>query len=421
MLRLRSSLAVVAAVLLSACAVAPSLQAPMAGLPGAAAAGASKSGKANLALFVGLDDYNGQTEQWVKIAHEGLARTGSTPALSIYMSGDTDLQADSFRTKVTKGQAWRQDFIPIGEMNTGTAPDLKDFLTWTGKQNPAETTHLAVMTHGGGYAGMLWDYQGAANGSAPSTSMSLKKAFKTIGKGFQGSRLDSITFDACMMATIEVGEAIKGVAATYSGSEDFGIMASLPWDAVTAAAQTPANRTGEGFSRTVSELMLQKGHWGKDGALAWSALRLNRDWDVMVTKVDRLSTALLRTMKSEPEAVRQAARDTHMFAVMSRYKEHYGDFYQRDLTEFCQTLKRRVKDPIVHEAATDVEAAIKRVVIVNSRHSSESMANGLAIFLPHDRGATGDGYQKTAFAQHTHWDEFLMALNAVPTGGYGSN
>jgi hypothetical protein len=415
MFRARASLALLAAVMASACAVAPTLQVPMAGLPGAQAAGAS-AGKANLAVFVGLDDYNGNMEGNLKLVHEGLAKTGSTPAMSIYLSGDTDLKSDGFRTKVTKGQAWRQSFQSIGEMNTGNAPDLRDFLSWTGKQSPAETTHLAVMTHGGGYAGMLWDYQGAANSAAPSTGMTLKKAFKTIGKGFQGSRLDSLTFDACMMATIEVGESLKGVTATFNGTEDFSIMASMPWDAVSAAAQVTTNRTGEGFSRTVAQLMIDKGRWGKDGALQWSALRLNRDWDVLVGKVDRLSTALQRALKREPDAVRQAARDTRMFAVMGRFKDHYGDYYQRDLTEFCQTLQRRVQDPIVHTAAKDVEAAIRQVVIVNARHASENMANGLAIFLPHDMQGRGDlpkAYRDTAFARHTHWDEFLLELNGA--------
>jgi hypothetical protein len=143
--QLRAFITAIALGLASACSGDPYLAA-------AAAHPTTGEGKANLAVYIGFDDHQGRTDLRVNYYHALFAQTGSTPALGILMSGDTDQWWDSFRTKVAKGQGWRQDFVPLGELNMGIGTTLRDFLRWNARVNPAETTHLILHTHGGGPA-----------------------------------------------------------------------------------------------------------------------------------------------------------------------------------------------------------------------------------------------------------------------------
>lgn len=378
-------------------------------------ASARTGGKAALALFVGMDDYTGtDTQSGLKYAHSLLATVGSTAQADLFMCGDSNAKDDGFRTRITAGQAWGQGFEPMGELTTNHSPDLRNYLSWVGQQSGTKQLHLAIATHGGGYGGILLDHNGKPE--VPAASMTLQKAYKALSKGYTGGRIPTVTFDACMMSAIEVGEALKGTVAVMTGSEDFSMGSSMPYDDVAQALTQGRTPTGEAFAKHLTRSVIEKGKHGERGSRQWSAIALDVRFDRLTRKVDRLSTALLKAMATEPEAVRQAAADTRMFAIMASYKEHYGDYYQRDLIDFCQALRKHVKSAIVKTAAQDVETATRAVVLANVRHPSEAMANGLAIFLPH--GFTGEKgvaklkrYRDSVFAKHTHWDEFLAALN----------
>lgn len=374
--------------------------------------------KAALAVFAGLDDYAAQANdnfQRIQIAHEQLASVGSNARADLFLSGDSGLKRDGFRTRVTAHQAWGQGFESLGELQTNHTPALRDYLAWVGDHTDAATTHAVIFTHGGGYGGVLLDYDGKPD--VPATSLTLQNTAKALAKGYRGGRLASLTLDACMMATIEVGEALKGTTEVLTGSEDFGMLGSTPYDELASTLASGKATTGEAFGRVAAEAIIERGKGGAYNSRTWSALRLNADYDRLVAKVDRLAQALTDALKTEPTAVHAACADTAMFALMAEYAPHYGDYHQRDLVDLCRALKRRVKARPVQAAAADVEAAIAPVLIAFHKHPSETMAHGLAIFLPvglkaGDRDAWLGSYRGCVFARHTHWDEFLTALNS---------
>lgn len=409
----RILLGLVAVTLAAGCAA----QAPM--LPEAASGALEASGKSGpvaFAMFVGMDDYTGSdTEAGIRAAHGRLATVGSSAKAQFFLAGDSQRQGDGFRTRVIAGQGWRSGFEPLGELNTHHAPALRDFLHWVGQEARTKQIHLTLGSHGGAYRGIMYDYDGKPH--APGGSMTLQKAYKALSKGYKGGRLPSVTFDACMMASIEVGEALKGTVSVMTGSEDFSMGGSIPWDEVARGLGSGRFDGDEAYAERLTKLTIEKGNWGAKGSRQWSAIALDNRFDRLVKSTDRLATALLRAMKAEPAAVRRAAADTRMFAIMAEYAEHYGDFYQRDLVEFCQALRKRVEDPIVHKAAQEVEAAVAAAVIANAKHPSEAMANGLAIYLPHRKtpeakSAYSKDYDQSLFAKHTRWDDFLKVLNA---------
>lgn len=416
MLERRCALAL--ALLLSACA-APSVPLLPEAAPEAGPFGVSAARRgASVSFFVGMDDYNeASTLPGIQALHRQLAAAPAGPELALLLAADSDVKQDGFRARVTPGQAWGQGFEPLGELQTNRTPDLRNFLAWAGRQAPAERAHVVVNTHGGAYRGVLLDYDGKSGDPAkPTEGLTLQRTVKALAKGFAGGRIDSLTFDACMMATIEAGEALKGTVAVMTGSEDFSMGGSPPWERILAPLATNPRMGGAAFGKTLSAEIVQHGRWGDRGSLTWSAIALDQPFDRLVKEVDRLAGALLVAMETEPDAVRRAASATRPFAIMARYADHYGDFGQRDLVEFCEALETHVKSGPVREDAGRVKAAVAATLVAFEKHPSETMAHGLAIYLPTalkpaSRERALAAYEATAFGRHTRWDSFLRALN----------
>jgi hypothetical protein len=240
--------------------------------------------------------------------------------------------------------------------------------------------------------------------------MTAEQTAEAIRDGLGGTRLQSLTFDACLMATIEVGEAVKGVTETMIGAEDITVT-PIPWDRITAAAQTPAQREPERFCRLVLDSVQTYRKRPTIETMAFSALRLNADWEILIARIDRLSEALIDALKSEPEAVGRAVLATPRLSLMDETHPYYvGDYYQRDLVAFCQTLQQHVQSPAVRQATVETIEGVARVVIAKATDSSQTMADGLSIYLPTWPVAM-DAYAETDFARHTRWDDFLRALH----------
>jgi hypothetical protein len=412
------SLILTATCLLTACGGAPTTATSRPDADPTASAAKRDATKSAFALFAGLDDYAPEKRDnflRIQAAFSMLASVGSTPKSDVFLCADSGVDDDSFRTKVAPKQAWDAGFERLGELDTNHTAALRDYLGWVGGHTNAGATHLAVLTHGGGYAGVLLDYDGKP--AVPARSLTLQNTAKALAKGYKGGRLDSLTLDACMMASIEVGEALKGTVAVLAASEDFCMMGSMPYDDL-AGALAARPMTGEAFGRHVATALIKHGKGGQYNSRTFSALALDVRYDRLVAKVDRLSTALLKALATEPEAVKAACLDTRMFALMAEYAPHYGDYHQRDLVDLCRALERRVSSPAVKAACADVEAALAPVVLANVVHPTETMAHGLAIYMPvglkaNEREAWLKPYRDCVFARHTHWDEFLDALNAL--------
>lgn len=362
----------------------------------------------NAGFFYGMDDYNGKTLEGAQYLHWQLAQVGSNERLKLFLGADSDVKNDGIWAQVSQGQSWMgPGFVQRGELDTGSTPALRDFLSWMSRDFASSQNFVVLSSHGGGYRGIMYDYDG--NISGPYKNLSLQQTFKAVGKGFQGSRLDGLHFAACMMATIEVGEALKGVTATFSASEDFSFGGSTPWEHIFAQ-QAQGQNIPQLLQDTVKSPFSHGAFAQEPISQTWSAVALNQDFEQLVKAMDLLARALIKALPAERQAIRQAAAQTRMFASMQKWSDHYADFHQRDIVDFCEQLLKFSQDPHVREDAMQVIAAVKRVVIAEAHSPDQTMAHGLAVYLPQQ--GMDPAYQKSVFAQHTHWDEFLLAFNS---------
>ncbi|MDB5100487.1 MAG: peptidase clostripain [Cyanobacteria bacterium RYN_339] len=372
---------------------------------------ASDKGPAQLEVYYAFDDYHQhgpeQVEQ-VKALHADLAAAAKPDGPRVFLAADMQAKGTDFRTRVTPGQAWGQGFDTVAELATDHTSALRDFLSWS-EDGSKPRSFLSIHTHGGAKDGLLWDYDGDPNGE--SGHVTLQRLAKAVAKGHQGGRVAELNFDACMMASIEVGEAIKGVAEVYSGSEDFSLGDSTPYGRMVSEVQAGRATDGASYGRAMVDAVVHHGNYGADnGSRTWSAIKLDRGFDQLVKDTDRLAGSLVAAMPREGAAIKQAVKATHNFAIMAKWEKEYGDYNQRDLVELCQLLQRASKDAHVQADARAVEADVKQVLVGFAKHPSETMANGLAIFLPVNGGADLKRYRTTSFGRHTRWANFLATL-----------
>lgn len=106
--------------------------------------------------------------------------------------------------------------VCIGEINTGTAAPLTEFVNWAARWAPADHYVLILGGHGAGWKGLLPD----ANSGDDYLYMN---ELKTALENANILTLDILGFDCCMMAMVEVGYQIRLVVDYMVASEELDI------------------------------------------------------------------------------------------------------------------------------------------------------------------------------------------------------
>ena len=107
--------------------------------------------------------------------------------------------------------------VDLGEVNTGSADELAEFVTAGIQQFPADRYALIIWDHGAGWPGMGPDETDGED------ILTLPEMNEGIAKGLDRAgvdRLDLIGFDACLMGTFEVAHAMRDLADVMVASEE---------------------------------------------------------------------------------------------------------------------------------------------------------------------------------------------------------
>jgi len=107
--------------------------------------------------------------------------------------------------------------VDLGEVNTGSADKLAEFVAGGIQQFPADRYALIIWDHGAGWPGMGPDETDGED------ILTLPEMGEGITKGLDAAgvdRLDLIGFDACLMGTFEVAHAMRDLADVMVASEE---------------------------------------------------------------------------------------------------------------------------------------------------------------------------------------------------------
>jgi len=285
--------------------------------------------------------------------------------------------------------------------NSGDPRTLANALNWAYKAYPARYNWLNISSHGMGFAGIAYD-------DAPEASMNIMSFAQGVRQGMGGKKLDIVSFDACLMATVEVGSELQDVANIMVGSED----STYYWghgyaQTMAKIAQNPAAMNPDQIVRSMVLDVHSKGAGNQ--TLTISATDL-RKMSALEPELDLLARALRKALAGPQRAnVIRAMQLTREF--------HLGENIPfRDLNRILNLSKTNIQDPAVAQAADRINNVLFRrglIMLARQNKLEKGEGRGLSIYLPTDGQGVSQTYRQTRLARSTQWDEFLLDLNAA--------
>lgn len=280
--------------------------------------------------------------------------------------------------------------------NSGDPRVLAEAVRWGFGTYPAKLNWLNLSSHGLGYAGINSD-------DSPQANMNIVNFTQALKAGLAGKKLDIISFDACLMATVEVGAELKDSANILVGSEDSTYYWGKGYGATFAKIAANPALSPDQMARSLVVDVNDKG--ASNQTLTISATDL-RKLGELEAELDKLARALRRLMPTQSANIIRAARSSRDFHLAA------GIPY-RDINRLLALFKQNVKDPEVAQLADSINHVLyRRGVILFSRQSKlqNDQGRGLSIYLPTE-GEVNPLYRQTRFAKSTQWDEFLLEMN----------
>ena len=288
--------------------------------------------------------------------------------------------------------------------NFGDPRVLSDAVRWGFTAYPARFNWLNVSSHGKGFAGIAFD-------DTPAASMNIVSFAQAVKAGLGARKLDILSFDACLMATVEVASELQDSSNILVGSED----STYYWghgfqQTFSRIAQNPAAMNPD---QVVRSLVVDVNHRGaNDMAYTVSATDL-RKLGLLEAELDRLARALRRVMPQAKADILRAVKASQEFHLAAgKSPEDVPPF--RDINRLVSLLKQNVRDAEIAQICDQINNVMfRRGVIMFARQSKleQGQGRGLSIYLPSD-GKVSQLYRQTRFARATQWDEFLIELNS---------
>lgn len=287
--------------------------------------------------------------------------------------------------------------------SSGDPSVFADAVKWAYNAYPARYNWLNVSTHGMGFAGVNYD-------DNPQKSMNIMEFGQALKSGLGGKKLDIVSFDACLMATVEVGTELQDSANILVGSEDstyywgYGYFKTF-----SKIAPNPAGMNPDQVARSMV-VDINNTDQGPM-ALTVSATDL-RKIGLLEQEIDKLARALRQALPKYKTEIIRAAQASKEF--------HLADGIPfRDINRMISLFKQYVPDPAVQAACDSINHVMyRRGVIMFARQNKieEGQGRGLSIYLPSD-GRMSQLYRQTRFARETQWDEFLVELSQAIAQG----
>lgn len=289
--------------------------------------------------------------------------------------------------------------VKIGDAgeNSGDPRTLGDAVKWGFNSYPARVNWLNISSHGMGFAGVGYD-------DNPQSSMNIMTFRQGLQAGLGARKLDIVSFDACLMSTVEVGAELQDNANILVGSEDstyywgFGYYTTM-----SRIAKNPAEMNPDQVARGLVVDVNNKGASNQTLTIAATDLR---KIGLLEQSLDKLARALRKALPAKGADIIRAMRNSQEFHLAA------GVPY-RDINRMISLVKQNVQDADVAAACDEINNVMyRRGVIMFSRASKleNGQGRGLSIYLPTE-GKVSSLYRQTRFAKETQWDEFLVELN----------
>ena len=281
----------------------------------------------------------------------------------------------------------------LGEVDSGNATTVIDFVKWGVQAYPAKHYALVLWDHGDGWyiaadsesatprKGVSWD-----EGSNREISVADGDLGKLLAGAVEatGQPLDLFGIDACLMGLWEVAYAVAPYAKTYVGSQDYEGAYGWKYDQAFAGVAEDSTLAAPVIGESIASTFYASGDSTQSVSDMSAMPALN-------AALDGVAEAL---MASETGA------DVWDNAV---YRSTSYDDVNSDLGQLLDLIAAST-DPAVVQAATTARAAYDEVILANF---ARRKGTGFSIYAPSRR--LDRSYQSGPWSAGS-WDELVGAM-----------
>ncbi|MDQ7826618.1 MAG: clostripain-related cysteine peptidase [Candidatus Eremiobacteraeota bacterium] len=288
----------------------------------------------------------------------------------------------------------------LGQVNMADPKVLTDSIVWAAKSYPSEHFFLIMADHGGGWPGAMEDDSHKGWMKTGEIRSAIEEAEKQVGK-----KIDIVGFDACLMASSEVGYELRDCADFMIASEETEGVDGWPYinifsGKILKSLQRALTAKLDISPDEVAKKVVKEAEGYPDTLPTLSAIELSK-MSALARATDRFAEKLIAT-DTPPETIRSMISSTETF---EGFKDQY-DFAERIAGN------PGVKDEALRQAAREMMNSVRDAVIAEQHAKERTGAHGLHIELPDGSSAPpGDDYKELGLSKDTKWDEALMKLS----------
>ncbi|MEZ0374096.1 MAG: clostripain-related cysteine peptidase [Candidatus Sericytochromatia bacterium] len=342
---------------------------------------------------------------------------GSNPQMNLLAQIDSQGLGNSARYFFRPGRSPELESpylkLPAAAENSGDPQTLAEAVHWAFSAYPARINWLNISGHGSSFEGISADEN-------PESLMNIVNFTQALHQGLQkgqaAQKLDIISFDACMMAAVEVASELQDDADILVASEDSTTYWGQGYGQTFARlAPNPAAMKPDQVARSLVVDVHGKGPdpYAKNVVFQTGTVSATdlRKMALLEPELDRLARALRRALPGHGAEIVRAALASQDFTLAKMV----GGYPYRDLNRLLSLLRQHVRDAEIAGLCDQINHLLyRRGLIMYSRQNriENGEGRGLSIYLPTD-GSFNPLYRQTRFARSTQWDEFLLELNQV--------
>jgi hypothetical protein len=306
----------------------------------------------------------------------------------------------------------------LGEVDMSHPKELASFLAWGVKTFPAKRYALVMEDHGSGWRG------GFVDDNAPPEPKPIMMSLAELKDGLESGlkqagipKLDLFATDACLMAMLEIGDAIAPSVKYWVASEELQPGPGFEYSIALGALAKNPKMDGAALGKAFVDAMrigYGKGSSGHDPTVTSAAFDMSKVPAVRAA-VDALAKLLAADIESAKVPLGMSAEYVDLFGGSSNPVSGPKDGFA-DLVQVAAVVRETSSKKEVKAAAQAVIAAVDAARVDKFMGDDRPNGRGMSIWMPPPE-VVSKGlplYRKTPFGQSSAWASMLQQYgNAI--------
>ncbi|MBQ6962036.1 MAG: hypothetical protein IJP78_13785 [Clostridia bacterium] len=301
----------------------------------------------------------------------------------------------------------------VGSRSMGEAGTLSDFLRYAISAAPARRYVLILWDHGGGPV-----YGICNDENYQDDSLSLAELHRGLVDGLNGTKLDIVAFDCCLMNCVDLCADLYGIADYSVLSQELVSGTGLNYDEWMGPIVSDPSISTKQIAMSMAETYIRENSSGRNADTATISVIASDKMPAVMNAANAFSAALTSLLSTNLAGVVRLRNQLTTFGEFLDYDA--SDLV--DIEDMCDAFSA-----LLPQESENLKQAARQAVCYNCTTSDiASYAHGLSFFMPYDT-IRNDRQDILAYYNTLSSDYASLAVamtNQATTSGYtmtGSN